>query len=362
MKHIIICLAAFIFAAVGREAFAGGADYNLAIREIKLARTYSAAGDADNAIKYLMKSKNTLAKYPGNFSTKYWTATTDEELFYVYCDIGDYEKAGKSINSAADIFEKIIRQKDGSPLPISIIRENFNKGIMPLSRNNAAVERNEILTADGWKPTNDNSVRSNADRKNSDIKGSKGTYSYKPNRKSKIQAGYEDNDYSWNTGENVLNFDRQKEIASNGLQIPDDASNLSFNSCRLDAIPRELYSLKKLTQLSLSDNKIETADLSGFTSAAKLEWLDLSNNRLTEFNGDFAKMKNLEYLDLSGNTRLKTLPAGMEKLKSLKVLNLSNCNLPFETISNLVRKLPDTQVIFDQYEKVNEDEEDEGGW
>ena len=324
-------MAFFALAMCPQSTFAKESGIDLSARYIKLARSYREAGDVDNAFKYVKKSKVIIETLKQSFHTKYWTAAAEEELFYLYCKIGEYERAGKCIDKAYYIYEQIIDQIDGSPLPISKIRDNFYRGDLPFCVKNCGDDKG---TCTG---TNDRCTKGGAKQGG----GCKKSSSYQ-----ECEPGYD----------NVENKDRQNDKY---IDISPNATNVSANNCNFTDVPREIYTLKILKQLSLANNQITDVNLFGLRSAGCLEYLDLSNNNLEEFNGDFKKMHNLRYLNLSDNPNLSSLPSSLENLKSLKVLDISGCNFPAEMVGNLIRKLSDTQIITDSFIKEEEDDEDD---
>ena len=264
-----------------------------AIRMQKLANTYREVEDFDNAIRYLDRSRKVLLQFSKDFSARYWLAVNDEMLGYVYRDMDDIPNAKKYIKRALDVFTVIIKQDDGTPLPLELIyRELDSPNVEYVSTPPPVI-----------------SCKGASDGR-------------------------------------IVNYDNQK-LQSLPI-LADDIENLSLSGNRFKEIPAGLYSLENLAVLNLSHNKLRDANLF-FKSARDLVWLDLSNNRIRTLSGDFSKMHNLRYLDLSNNS-LKTLPEGLEKLKSLETLKLRGNKIPFDVISNLIRQLPKANIEHDIYE------------
>jgi len=92
----------------------------------------------------------------------------------------------------------------------------------------------------------------------------------------------------------------------------------------------------------------------------QLKYLDLSNNKVKNIDGDFADIPNLEYLYLNG-MNLKKLPTSIIKLPKLKILDIRGNNIPFSEIKNLIQSMPNTLIIHDNYvletQKGEEEEE-----
>lgn len=89
--------------------------------------------------------------------------------------------------------------------------------------------------------------------------------------------------------------------------------------------PTPLKELQNLIRLDLSKNKIKNINI--FTNdemLLNLKFLDLSNNKLTEFPA--FKMPKLEYLDVSGN-KLEKVNEGWAGHSTLKVVKAVDCKL-----------------------------------
>lgn len=126
------------------------------------------------------------------------------------------------------------------------------------------------------------------------------------------------------------------DLSNNGLTT----LNPEFMSLRLPAlspetdefgqrmlIPRTLWKLKNLTQLSLSENELTSlpAEIGYLTN---LTVLYLYDNQLDSLPGEIGKLTNLKKLYLNNNN-LTSLPAEIGKLSNLTSLYLSNNNLTY---------------------------------
>lgn len=101
-------------------------------------------------------------------------------------------------------------------------------------------------------------------------------------------------------------------------------------SMKLTEIPPQVFTLKELEVLSLSNNLIESVPDS-ITRLQNLTTLDLSFNGLTELPDSITRLRNLTTLNF-GNNELTELPDSIARLQNLTVLHLSD---------NLLTELPD---------------------
>lgn len=133
----------------------------------------------------------------------------------------------------------------------------------------------------------------------------------------------------------IINFDNLKEqdVRSKICQL-NSLKNFSAANCKLSIFPDCLSNFKN-----------------------ELEYLNLPNNKISALPHFIDDFINLKYLNLSNN-KLKSISSEkLSKLKNLKVLDLTNNKIPFTELVNLIRCLPETQILFDKYEKIEEDEE-----
>lgn len=97
-----------------------------------------------------------------------------------------------------------------------------------------------------------------------------------------------------------------------------------INETGATKLPLAIYDLQHLRTLDYTNNKIATIPAI-LTKNAELRILKLGSNQLTEFP-DVRTLANLEVLELSNN-QLREIPRGVEHLKKLKTLHLSNINI-----------------------------------
>ncbi len=278
--------------------------FELGIRFIKLSNSYREAGYYDKAIEYIEKGKILV----GN--SDYWLAVAKEYYGYIMRDIGRskndlnekklfYQNAIDSFNEALAIYKRIIFQPDGSPIPIEALLRSMNELV-------DEIEGNKLLMAQ--------SLNSNT--------------------------------YNAIAGEKSLNFDRQK-LKNLPADIPENTKSLSLANNRFNQFPEGITRFKDLAYLDLSNNRIKNlpASISGLK---ELHYLDLANNRIAQLSPEIGKLEKLTELNLENN-RLKDLPATICNLKNLKILNLRNNKIPFEKISNIIKCLPECNVLIDEY-------------
>ncbi|KAK3423937.1 hypothetical protein EUGRSUZ_F00688 [Eucalyptus grandis] len=119
---------------------------------------------------------------------------------------------------------------------------------------------------------------------------------------------------------------------------------LGLYSCNLTKLPYFLNSLKRLTYLDLSSNRIGGEIPMWFwgVSHDTLEWLDLSNNLLeggiqllndstNEIPSSICQFSSLQYLELSNNNFSRNMPLCLVKCVNLSMLALSHNNLDLQS-------------------------------
>jgi len=113
--------------------------------------------------------------------------------------------------------------------------------------------------------------------------------------------------------------------------IQADSTELYLNYLGIKELPKKIFKLTKLTNLTLSGNEIEylPEEISKLT---KLEILDLAGNKLVALPESISQLTQLTHLDLAFN-QLSQLPASLSNLTNLAYLDCS---------SNQLSKLPDS--------------------
>ncbi|GAB1370643.1 hypothetical protein MASR1M45_07040 [Candidatus Kapaibacterium sp.] len=273
-------------------------ELSLAIRNIKLGNTYREGKDFDNAAKFISEGMKQTRKFKG-FDAMYWTAVGHESLGYLYRDMSMFDESQNNFKQALEIYKKIIRQEDGSQYAMIDV---LNK-IAGLSNDETAAKAGNI-------GTNDNTVS---------LVG--------------------------------------RKLKSLPQSLPSGLKSLILKNNRFRQFPDELTTFKKIEYLDLSENRIR--DLSNSIGVLKnLHYLDLSNNKIQELPPSVINLQSLKELNLEGN-KLKSLNYNLCGLKNLEILNLRNNKLNFQEVLRIIKCLPNTNIIFDKYEKVEDENEEE---
>jgi Leucine-rich repeat (LRR) protein len=124
---------------------------------------------------------------------------------------------------------------------------------------------------------------------------------------------------------------------------------LSFNDQNLRNVPASVP--EDVENLSLSDNNLREFDYR-LLEFKNLKYLDLSMNNIRELPSadQMAKLNGLLWLDLSDNKLKRADISVLCGLTNLGVLDLSKNEIEFEQLTNLIKCLPNTQIIHDKYE------------
>ncbi|KXJ97074.1 hypothetical protein Micbo1qcDRAFT_229825 [Microdochium bolleyi] len=113
---------------------------------------------------------------------------------------------------------------------------------------------------------------------------------------------------------------------------------LDLHGNMLISLPLGLRRLQVLTTLNLSQNKLTNNCFEVISQIKPLRDLKLGNNLLYgRLDDSLTDLENLESLDLHGNN-ISALPQHMERLSSLRILNINEndlTQLPFEELSKL---------------------------
>ena len=120
-----------------------------------------------------------------------------------------------------------------------------------------------------------------------------------------------------------------------------------LSKMKLKGLPKELFELKGIQQLNLSDNLLESLG-NELATMEQVTTIDLSNCYLQEIPEVLSRMPQLESLDLSYNN-ISTVSASFAALQNLKKLSLYNCQLT--EIPAVLKDLPALEVLNIDYQK-----------
>lgn len=292
MKVKILALVFIIILVAQYNIFA---DNDLGIRYLKLAHTYLKVDDFIKAEEYLGKAFLLVKKDP------YWTAVYYEYLGDYFLLKGNTLKALENYEEALKRYQKIIKQKDGSPVPleklINALKSNVNN-INPKTGHTLLFIVNNYL--------------------------------------------------NYNCYVKALSFDNYKPKLTTskltGMSFPIYIESLSFIGNGIDSIPISIFSsLKNLRILILQKNKITKIPIE-IRSLKNLEELDVSYNKINYIPKEIVELKNLKKLNIS-NTKIKSLPLEIFEMDQLEILDIRNTKIPSQFISMLEKHLPNTLII-----------------
>lgn len=290
---ILVFISLFVFTSAKQ------ADLDLAIRYIKLGSTYREGKEFDNSAKYLSEGLK-IAQKINSFDGKYWTAAAYENLGYLYRDMSMFDESKKNFNLALDIYNKIIRQEDGS-----------QQAMLAVLNKIAQIKSDDI-------PIN---------------------FAVSGPVKGDIAS---------------LASKKLKELPND---IPLSVKSLVLKDNRFRQFPDGISRFSELEYLDLSDNRLRNISES-IGNMKKLHYLDLSNNKIDKIPSSISMLQNLRELNLSGN-KLKEVNFNLCGLSNLKILNLRNNKLDYQEVLKLVRCLPNTNILFDKYERLDEETQDD---
>lgn len=283
-------------------------------RYLKLGNTYRETENYAKAEEYLKQGKKLVA------NDEYWSATANEFLGYLYRDMvasGNYNTnadyflalAKENMEKALSGFRKAVKQPDGSPAALTGLMESIEK-----------------------------------------INGMMAAGNYAPGAK----AG--GSPFVKTSNSKIVNLDNSK-LKAVPNDLPATMENFSAVNNRIKELPALLGQFPRLQYVNLKSNRINSLE-SGMNALKGVKVLNLSDNRIKSVPPAIAELRQLEVLDLSHN-KLKDIPSSVTALKNLKVLDISGNKIPFTQISTLIKNMPTTNIIFDKYERVEDEEETE---
>ena len=125
----------------------------------------------------------------------------------------------------------------------------------------------------------------------------------------------------------VLDLDKNRiEEIPSGIAIPSGGSRLEelyLSHNKITSIPDEMFQLKNVTCLWMSNNQISTPIPSGFGTMMRLEELDLELNYFTgSIPSEIFNLANLRNLYLHDNALSGTISPLFSRMASLEILDL----------------------------------------
>jgi Leucine-rich repeat (LRR) protein len=100
----------------------------------------------------------------------------------------------------------------------------------------------------------------------------------------------------------------------------DSVLSIQIKGKKLTKIPNEIFRFKNLQYLDLSNNKL--TDVAGLTAFSQLKKIDVSRNKLEYFPLDFCQLTELDSIIINRNTSIETIPSCMQYCKKLSYLDL----------------------------------------
>ncbi len=136
--------------------------------------------------------------------------------------------------------------------------------------------------------------------------------------------------------------DRIKEAREKGLKKLDLSRDFfAEESEKITEIPEEVFGLKQLRELNVSNNLLTTVP-SSISRLTNLNYLNLSHNQLKTIPNSIYQLQHLTILDLSFNVQLN-VPEALSHLRSLRSLSISGLKLT--AIPRSIEKLDQLEVL-----------------
>lgn len=125
---------------------------------------------------------------------------------------------------------------------------------------------------------------------------------------------------------------------------------LDISGTDMKTIPVQVGSFTDLIRLNVSNNRL--TELNGiFARNQSMLFLDARQNKIRNLSAGIRNLSFLRELDLSEN-ELETLPSEMAQLKNLRILNLSGNMIPDAEQDRIRELLPNCSVYFHKSENV----------
>jgi Leucine-rich repeat (LRR) protein len=111
-------------------------------------------------------------------------------------------------------------------------------------------------------------------------------------------------------------------------QRPDTITKLNLYGCGFTDIPKELIAFTNLEELDLTGNDMSKSEFSGLENIKTLKSLNLTECNLSKFPLAVIYLQNLETLNL-WNNKISNIPDELYNVISLKSLTIGNNNLNY---------------------------------
>jgi len=142
-------------------------------------------------------------------------------------------------------------------------------------------------------------------------------------------------------------------LSGNGLtSIPKETlsqtqvTKLILSNNKLKSLPSEIGALVNVQELYLDHNDLQGSLAGEIRKMSNLRILDVQYNNMTGIPAEIGQLKNLSTLNYSYNG-LDTFPNEIANLKdNLKTLDISHNKYSQDSINELKRLLPNTNVIY----------------
>lgn len=152
------------------------------------------------------------------------------------------------------------------------------------------------------------------------------------------------------------------------MRFPEKVIRLELRKKKLKSFPKEIFQFKNLQWLDLGKNSLTELPDSIY-KLENLQYLNVSRNKLGALPKEIGKMTNLVYINANNNdlvglppqignleklrvldlwsNDLSDFPESISKLQELRVLDIRAITISQETINQLKKWLPRTNVHYD---------------
>ncbi|MFA6096003.1 MAG: hypothetical protein WC788_00060 [Candidatus Paceibacterota bacterium] len=123
-------------------------------------------------------------------------------------------------------------------------------------------------------------------------------------------------------------------------------TKLVLSNNKLRSLPSEIGGLSNIEELYLDHNELQGSLAGEIRKMSNLRILDVQYNSMTGIPAEIGQLKNLSTLNYSYNG-LDTFPNEIANLKdNLKTLDISNNKYSLDSVNELKRLLPNTNIIY----------------